>query len=201
MDGISAILLAAGESTRMGRLKALLPWQGSTLIEYQVESLLSAGVAEVVVVVGHRADEVGAPVRGRSGVTTVVNLDYKQGKTTSIKAGVRAISGPVRGVLLLAVDQPRPPSVLRPILEAHLATSALIISPVYQGHGGHPMVFAASLVPEIMSITEEGQGMREITRRHSEDIYELPMDNPVVRVDVNSPEDLEGARPLFEEAG
>ena len=88
----------------MGRLKALLPWQGSTLIEYQVESLLSAGVAEVVVVVGHRADEVGAPVRGRSGVTTVVNLDYKQGKTTSIKAGVRAISGPVRGVLLLAVD-------------------------------------------------------------------------------------------------
>ena len=63
------------------------------------------------------------------------------------------------------------------------------------------MVFASSLVPEIMSITEEGQGMREITRRHSDDIYELPMDNPVVRVDVNSPEDLEGARPLFEEAG
>ena len=86
--------------------------------------------------VGHRADEVGAPVRGRSGVITVVNPDYKQGKTTSIKAGMRAISGPVRGVLLLAVDQPRPPSVLRPIVEAHLASIRAHYQPCVSGARG-----------------------------------------------------------------
>ena len=136
MSGISAILLAAGESTRMGRLKALLPWQGATLIEYQVASLLDAGVSQLVVVVGHRGDEVGAPIVGRAGVTTVENPDYRQGKTTTIKAGLRAISPDAAAILVLAVDQPRPRDILRTVIEAHLARSPLITSPVYDGRGG-----------------------------------------------------------------
>ncbi len=106
MSGVSAVLLAAGESTRMGTLKALLPWQGSTLVEYQVDSLLRAGVTEVVVVVGHRAAEVEAAVGGREGVVAVVNPDYRQGKTTSIKAGLRSVSPDAGAVLILAVDEP-----------------------------------------------------------------------------------------------
>ena len=201
MDGISAILLAAGESTRMGRLKALLPWQGATLIEYQVGSLLSAGVAELVVVVGHRGDEVGAPIAGRQGVTTVVNPDYRQGKTTSIKAGLSAISANATAILVLAVDQPRPPDILRAVIEAHEARSPLITSPVYGGRGGHPMIFDARLLPELSAITEEGEGLREVTRRYASDIYRLEMDDPVVRVDVNTPENLQAALPLFEGRG
>ena len=201
MEGISAILLAAGESTRMGRLKALLPWQGATLIEYQVGSLLSAGVAELVVVVGHRGDEVGAPIAGRQGVTTVVNPDYRQGKTTSIKAGLSAISANAADILVLAVDQPRPPDILRAVIEAHEARSPLITSPVYGGRGGHPMIFDARLLPELSAITEEGEGLREVTRRYASDIYRLEMDDPVVRVDVNTPENLQAALPLFEGRG
>ena len=201
MDGISAILLAAGESTRMGRLKALLPWQGATLIEYQVGSLLSAGVAELVVVVGHRGDEVGAPIAGRQGVTTVVNPDYRQGKTTSIKAGLSAMSANATAILVLAVDQPRPPDILRAVIEAHEARSPLITSPVYGGRGGHPMIFHARLLPELSAITEEGEGLREVTRRYASDIYRLEMDDPVVRVDVNTPENLQAALPLFEGRG
>ena len=201
MDGISAILLAAGESTRMGRLKALLPWQGATLIEYQVGSLLSAGVAELVVVVGHRGDEVGAPIAGRQGVTTVVNPDYRQGKTTSIKAGLSAMSANATAILVLAVDQPRPPDIMRAVIEAHEARSPLITSPVYGGRGGHPMIFHARLLPELSAITEEGEGLREVTRRYASDIYRLEMDDPVVRVDVNTPENLQAALPLFEGRG
>ena len=201
MEGISAILLAAGESTRMGRLKALLPWQGATLIEYQVGSLLSAGVADLVVVVGHRGDEVSAPIAGRQGVTTVVNPDYRQGKTTSIKAGLSAISANATAILVLAVDQPRPPDILRAVIEAHEARSPLITSPVYGGRGGHPMIFHARLLPELSAITEEGEGLREVTRRYASDIYRLEMDDPVVRVDVNTPENLQAALPLFEGRG
>ncbi|MDP6102064.1 MAG: nucleotidyltransferase family protein [Dehalococcoidia bacterium] len=198
MDGISAILLAAGESTRMGRLKALLPWQGVTLVEYQVQSLQRAGVAEVVMVVGHRGGEVEAPVKGMPGVTTVVNPDYKQGKTTSIKAGLRNISSSAVGILVLAVDQPRPAQVVESVIKAHLEQGALVTYPVYSGHGGHPIVFSASLLPKLLAITEGGQGLREVTLRHRESTYKLQVDSPIVTVDVNSPEDLQEALTLFE---
>ena len=197
MEAISAILLAAGESTRMGRLKALLPWQDSTLVEYQVESLQRAGVAEVVLVVGHRWDEVEAPVKGKPGVKTVVNPDYRQGKTTSIKAGLRHLSSTVQGILVLAVDQPRPPHILESLIKAHQERAALITCPVYRGHTGHPLIFASSLLPELMAITEEAQGLREGTHRHSEDTHRLEVDSPIVLVDVNSPEDLREAQRLF----
>ena len=200
MEGISAILLAAGESTRMGRLKALLPWQDSTLVEYQVQSLQRAGVAEVVLVVGYRGDEVEAPVKAIPGVTIVVNPDYKQGKTTSIKAGLRNISGSARGVLVLAVDQPRPAHIIEHVLKAHLEQGALITCPVHRGHRGHPIIFSSRLLPDLLAITEEGQGLREVTNRYGEDTYQVEVDSPIVTVDVNSPEDLQKAQALFEEA-
>jgi molybdenum cofactor cytidylyltransferase len=197
MDGISAILLAAGESTRMGRLKALLPWEDLTLVEYQIQSLQRAGVAEVVLVVGHRGDEVEAPVKGKPGVKAVANPDYRQGKTTSIKAGLRHLSSSAQGVLVLAVDQPRPVHILESLVKAHQEQGALITCPVYRGHSGHPLIFASSLLPELMAITEEGQGLREVTHRYSENTYRLEVDSPIVTVDVNSPEDLREAQRLF----
>ncbi len=197
MDGISAILLAAGESTRMGRLKALLPWQDLTLVEYQIQSLQRAGVAEVVLVVGHRGDEVEAPVKGKPGVKAVANPDYRQGKATSVKTGLRHLSSSTQGILVLAVDQPRPPHILEALIKAHVEGTALITCPVYHGHTGHPLIFAASLLPELLAITEEGQGLREVTHRHSEDTYRMEVDSPIVTVDVNSPDDLRQAERLF----
>jgi molybdenum cofactor cytidylyltransferase len=197
MDGISTILLAAGESTRMGRLKALLPWQGSTLVEYQVRSLQMAGVAEVVMVVGHRGEEVEAAVKGMPGVTAVVNPDYKQGKTTSIKTGLRSISNVAQGILVLSVDQPRPAHIVESVIKAYLEYGALITCPAYGGHRGHPIMFSSSLLPELLAITEEGQGLREVTSRYSEQTHRIELDNPIVTLDVNSPEDLQKAEELF----
>ena len=198
MTEISAIILAAGESTRMGRLKALLPWQGSTLIQYQVESLQEAGVDQVVVVVGHRWEEVEAPVRGQPGVETVVNPDYKQGKTTSIKTGLSRVSPSAQAVLVLAVDQPRPVSILKSLLDVHLERGNLITCPEYGGHRGHPFIFSATLMSELAAITEEGQGLREVVDRHRADTYRMAVDNPIVNADMNSPEDLKEAERLFE---
>ena len=117
MPGVWAILLAAGESSRMGQLKALLPWRHTSLIEHQLRSLLDAGVEQVVVVIGHDAERLKPIIEAVDGATWALNNDYLQGKTTSLKTGVTALSGEqVLDVLLLNVDQPRDPDTVRTLL-------------------------------------------------------------------------------------
>lgn len=180
----------------MGRIKALLPWHGATLLEHQIRSLLGAGVAEVIVVLGNRADEIASYVSGRS-VRYVVNPDYKDGKTTSIKAGLEGIASDADAILLLAVDQPRTKGVISSIIEAHVENNALITSPRYQGHGGHPLIFSASLKSELESITEENQGIREVFEAHRDEIFEVVIDDPILRLDLNTPEAYEEAKKRY----
>ncbi|MEK7837093.1 MAG: NTP transferase domain-containing protein, partial [candidate division NC10 bacterium] len=92
----------------MGQLKALLPWNGTPLIEHQIAALQGAGVDLVVVVLGHEAHRLKALVGVKEGVTCVVNPDYEEGKTTSIKAGLNALGHEEPAALVvLNVDQPR----------------------------------------------------------------------------------------------
>ena len=197
MSGISAIVLAAGESTRMGRLKALVPWQGKTLIEYQVESLFDSGVSEVVVVVGHLADQVAAPVISNSGVIIATNPEYRRGKAGSVKAGLARVAPSASGILVLAVDQPRPVSVLESIINSYLASKSVITCPVYNGHRGHPMIFSSLLRSELEAITEEGEGLRQVVDRYKSDTNKLDVGDPVVRLDLNSPDDIKLAKLIF----
>jgi molybdenum cofactor cytidylyltransferase len=182
----------------MGRPKPLLEWRGSTLLEYQVNCLLEGGVSEVVVVLGHMAAEVARYARG-PGVRWVVNGRYREGRSTSIKAGLTAISQSAEGIALLGVDQPRTPEIVSRIVSAHVENNGVITSPRYQGHGGHPLVFSASLKVELASITEEAQGIREVFSRHGDQVTEIQIDDPLVRLDLNTPEAYEEARALYGE--
>ena len=193
---ISAVLTAAGESTRMGRPKALLEWHGVTLVEYQTASLRSAGATEVVVVLGHEHEVIARYVTGH-GVRHVVNHEYRQGKTTSIRAGLRALDPEAGDILLLAVDQPRPPEIISTILDAHLRTNALITSPRHLGRGGHPLIFSSTLRAELESISEEKQGIREVIGAHRGEVNEVEIDDPMVRLDLNSPEAYEEAKARY----
>ena len=135
MPSISAVLTAAGESVRMGRAKPLLTWHGVTLVEYQIASLVDAGVSEVVVVLGHRHETVATHVRGL-GVRHVVNPHYRQGRATSIKAGLATLNPSMaEAVLVLNVDQPRTETSLQHTLEAHRQHSPLITIPTYKNRG------------------------------------------------------------------
>ncbi len=190
---VIAILLAAGESTRMGRAKPMLPWQRTTLVEYQVKSLLSGGVTDVYVVTG-RSDRDVAPILERMNhAHRVYNPDFAQGKTTSIKAGISAIPEDTDAIVLLAVDQPRPAWVIRRTVESHLSSGAPLTSPRYRGHGGHPLVFAGSLRDELLAISEEAQGIREVFSRHEHAMNALEFGNEVIRLDLNTPESYESA--------
>ena len=192
MPGVSAILTAAGESRRMGRPKPLLPWHGVTLVEHQIGALFNGGVAEVVVVVGHEADAVAARV-ACTGARCVVNPDYLLGKTTSIKAGLNAVSPDADAILLLAVDQPRTEAIISAVVQAHVSGEALITSPRYQGHGGHPLIFSASLRDELARISEEKQGIREVFQAHRDSVQEYALADPIIRLDLNTPDAYEDA--------
>lgn len=192
MARVSAILTAAGESTRMGAPKPLLPWRGATLVEHQLACLLEGGCDEVVVVLGHAADEVTPLLRG-DGVRAVVNPDYRLGKTTSIKAGLAHVDPAASAILLLAVDQPRTASIVGQVVRAHLDGGALITSPRYRGRGGHPLIFSAELRGELERITEERQGIREVFEAHRSDVLEVHLDDPMLRLDLNTPEAYEAA--------
>ena len=194
----AGVLLAAGESSRMGRPKQTLDWLGEPLVVYQIRQLLKAGVGQAVVVLGHKAATVQPLVEAVEDprVTVVVNPDYLEGKTTSVKLGLRSVGPGAGAILLLAADQPRPAALLRRLAEAHAAREAIISIPAHRGKHGHPPIFDASLLPELLRITEEGRGVREVIQRHSGAIHEVAVDDPLVLTNLNTREDYERALAL-----
>ena len=181
----------------MGRPKPLLPWRGKTLVESQIDALLQAGASEVVVVLGHRAEEV-APYIGGEDVLGVINHQYREGRTSSIRAGLNSVSPNASDIIIMAVDQPRAPEIVSKVISAHLEANALLTSPRYRGRGGHPLMFSARLLPELSRISEENQGLREVFERHRAEITQVHFDDPAVRLDLNTPEAYDEA---FEKYG
>lgn len=193
MAAVAALLLAAGESRRMGTAKALLRWKGVSLLRYQIDQLMQAGVSEVIVVLGHEAERLLPLAEGAPGVTVVVNQDYRQGRTTSIKTGLGRVPTACDGVMVLAVDQPRRAAILRRLLEEFQQRPSAIVAPEYQGCGGHPVIFARGLLGEMRAITEAKQGLREVMQRHRAELRRVPFETPEVLLDINTPEEYRDA--------
>ena len=194
MDGVFAILLAAGESSRMGSLKAMLPWRGVPLIEHQIRCLIDAGVSQVVVVLGHEADLLKPIVESVYCAGWVVNSVYLLGKTTSIKAGCKYLTIPrTKQVVLLSVDQPRRPASVRALLERHTSSYSTITIPTYQGKGGHPIVLSASVLSEVAKIEEEPRGLLAVGRRHADETDRFEINDPSLVWDLNTPEQYQQA--------
>ena len=177
----------------MGRPKPLLPWEGTTLVQYQVASLLSGGVEEVCVVTGAGGEAVELLFADETGVRVVPNPEYSAGKTTSVRAGVRAVDAAAAAIVILAVDQPRPDWVIRRVVYSHLSAGAPVTSPRFRGRGGHPLVFSAGLRQELLEVTEANQGIREVVRRHASKMNLVEFDSRVVRLDINTPDSYTAA--------
>jgi molybdenum cofactor cytidylyltransferase len=205
----SAILLAAGESTRMGRPKALLPWGDETLLAYQVRQLEAAGVEDIVVVLGAQAEEMRPAVP--AGARVVVNESYREGRASSLRAGAAALPDSADPIVVLSVDQPRPQRVHERLLEAHMGWNGPITLPETDGRRGHPVVLAGELLEELRSASEQEKGLHAVIARHADGVREVPFvlithesmaDSPdltalMVLTDINTPEDYEDARRLF----
>jgi len=187
-DFVSALLLAAGESQRMGRLKQLLPLGGSTLIEVALENLLRSRLQEVIVVLGFGAEEIRPRVEAK-GVRVAVNPRYKEGMASSLRVGLDALDPRAEGILVALADQPFiPPEVIDRLIEAFQGTSQGIVVPTFQGRRGHPVIFHRRYMEELRSLSGD-QGGRELLHRNPEDLLEVEVDCPGVITDIDTLED------------
>jgi molybdenum cofactor cytidylyltransferase len=175
----------------MGRQKALLPWEGTTLLTYQLQQLSSVdGVREIIVVTGHEPAAVERIATTCSIAKAVHNPEYQTGKVSSIVAGLWAVSSDATDVLLIAVDQPRPADVVRTLVQAHAERGSKITVPVHEGRRGHPILFERAMLPELLAIDEASLGIRAVMRRHAHATLEVEFDDPIVLADFNRPSDL-----------
>ncbi|MEE8369311.1 MAG: nucleotidyltransferase family protein [Dehalococcoidia bacterium] len=193
---IAAILLAGGESSRMGTPKPLLEWGGRTLIEYQLAQLMAPPVDRVVVVLGHRADEV-RPLVHRAGARAVINELYREGRASSLRVGADTLGEDTEVVLLLNVDQPRPHSVIERLVAEHRRRGNLISVPAFQGKRGHPPLLSGSLLGELREVREASQGLRGLMKAHDSEVKEVAFDTEIVLLDVNRPDEYERARASY----
>ena len=193
----AAILLAAGASTRMGRPKQLLDWGGRPLLAAQVEALLAADCAPVIVVLGAHEPRVRAAVPDHPAVRWISNRAWREGRAGSIRAGARAIPPTADGVFVASVDSPCSVSAIRICADAFARNSqACITVPRHEGRNGHPPLFRIDLLPELRSVTERGQGIRELRRRHSDCTIFVDSGDPLCLLNLNTPESYQRALKL-----
>ena len=187
---ISAILLAAGESRRMGRFKQLLELGEKNFVEHCVENLRASRVDEIVVVTGHRESDVRDALE-RAPVKFAHNAGYRSGMSSSIKIGVQAVSDRATACLISLVDQPRIDSfITNELIEEYERSSRPIVIPTFGGKRGHPIVFDLSLKEEILAV-DESIGLRQVISAHASEIAYVEVYTNAVVEDCDSPEDYE----------
>jgi molybdenum cofactor cytidylyltransferase len=190
---IVAVILSAGESSRMGQSKALLPVDGVRFIEKIVTALKSTRVAEIVTVLGHNADEMRRQI-GDLPVTMVVNPNYKQGQLSSLMAAIKSIqsgkdSASVEGILVHLVDHPYiNPDLVNLMIDRFHATKKLIVVPRYRGRRGHPVIFSSALFAELL-VAPLDQGAKAVVQAHLDDALEIDTEDEGVTIDIDTPEE------------
>lgn len=187
---ISAVVLAAGESKRMGRQKVLLPYRGITVIEHIVRQISEAGIEETVVVVGHEREHIETCLQPYN-VKMVVNSLYQNGMLSSVRAGLDAVSEDSRSVMVLLGDQPFVRAeILREVVNHAKGCDKGIVAPSFQGRAGHPALLSLGYRNEIMQCFDE-VGLRGLYAAHPGDVEWVIVDDASVVEDMDTPEDYE----------
>lgn len=176
----------------MGQLKALLPWNGTPLIQYQADQLLQSPLERVVIVLGHRSDEIASLLPADSRLERVVNPHFASGKVSSLLAGFARLPADA-SILVLGADQPRSHEIVSQAIRAHVETGATITIAGHQGRRGHPVIFAPHLRTELLAIAEESQGLRAVLQRHTQNTQVIEAGSPLALVNLNTPEDYAAA--------
>ncbi len=183
---VTAVLLAAGASARMGQTKQLLPWGDTTMLGQVIANLQASAVNEIVVVTGHDRDKTTA-IAEKAGVKTVHNPDYEAGgMLSSLQAAVNYLPTNRGAVLVALADQPLvEPGVINRLLEAYWQGSGQIIAPAYDGERGNPVLFDRHHFPELLALPW-GEAPRTLLKRHTQAVTLVPVDSAAVLLDLDT---------------
>jgi molybdenum cofactor cytidylyltransferase len=190
---VSAVVLAAGRSVRMGEAKQLLRVDGRTVLERTLENLRASRVDEALLVLGFSADEIRRelPAALLDGLRVVVNQDHASGMASSLRAGLAAVSPESDAALIVLADQPLVrPETMNEIVERYCGSDAEIVVPFYQGSRGNPVLLDRSVFAEAMAM-EGDVGCRAIFAQHADGMLRVNVNDPGILADIDSREDYE----------
>ena len=197
---LSGLILAAGSSTRMGQPKQLLPLDGRPLLQHVVDAVAASRLDEIILVLGHRAQEIEGALRfpPQRTVRIVTNPDYAEGQSTSLRLGLRTASAEAQAAAILLGDQPQITTALIDRVAAAFATAnAPIVRPAYtDARGrrvpGHPVFLARRIWPDVETLRGD-QGARALLTAHPDWLVEVPIEGDPTP-DIDTWEDYQRAR-------
>src|SRR6266545_882860 len=187
---VAALVLAAGASSRMGRPKQLLDWNGRPLARAAAEVALAARLNPLLVVVGAAKAEVADALAGLP-LQIIANPDYAAGQSTSLHAGIAALGHDTDAVVVLLGDQPFvTAAIVEQLVAEWRASEASIVAPTYAGQRGNPVLFARAIFPELLAIQGD-QGARAVLAADRSRVRLIAFDDPRPLADIDTPEDYE----------
>lgn len=178
-QGVAAVVLAAGGSTRLGSAKQLVRLHGETLLDRAVRVAREAGCAPVVVVLGARAEEIQR-VCSLDGTTVVLNTSWQEGMGSSVRVGIAALPSDTCAAVVLACDQP---AVTAAHLRALVAREEDVVASCYAGRRGVPACFRAAIFADLLELRGD-QGARALIQKAT------AIDLPDGELDIDTPETL-----------
>jgi len=185
---VAAIVLAAGRSRRMGAFKPLLPFGDRTVIESCITNMTSAGIENVIVVLGHRARDLQAKLENYP-LTFVLNPDPESEMSVSIALGISRLPDEAKAVLITPADHPAVPAeIIESVIDEWRRTGARLIQPEHEGRGGHPVLIDLLFRNEMLNLDPKA-GLRSLFDNHRAQVRRMPVGSPLVARDMDTWED------------
>lgn len=194
-ENLAAVVVAAGQSRRMGRPKLTLPWGSTTIIEQVINVLIQCKLHPIVVVTGGNDREIRETLQTKP-VFIIKNTGYEYSEMVdSVKIGINSLPPETSAAMIVLGDQPQiRPSVVGDLIHAFQSTHSLLVVPSYQMHRGHPWLVEKSLWKDLTSLPEE-LTLRDFLNQHNEMIHYVPVDTPSILSDIDTPDEYSRQRP------
>lgn len=192
---ISAIILAAGQSKRMGQPKMLLPWGNLTVIEHVIITFLNAGIEDLLVVMGAASEQVKQAINHYP-IQKIHNTNYAASEMlSSLQCGLRALPNRAQATLIGLGDQPQVEErTVRLVCEAYRGSRPQLVVPSFQMRRGHPWLVARPLWREILAL-KPSESPRDFLNRHASEIHYVDAETSSILADLDTPQDYRNARP------
>lgn len=190
---LSAVILAAGESSRMGEPKPLIKIANKTFFEIIKKKIIAAGIKDIHMVLGAESGTI-ISVLNPKGINIIINKLWQQGQISSLKKAVEYLSDRTDAIIMFLIDHPQIEiTTIKQLIDKYKNGSADIIIPEYEGRGGHPVIIANSVYRAILE-APLNSGARSVFRKSEFNSVRVKVNDPNIRQDIDTKEDYHGIK-------